>query len=136
MTTTQTINHEIGTIEFRISRRWWSEFMSDTITEEALDIENGSTDQMLHDTKTLIEAVRQGRRTKQERIADLDLMDLQTLIEHANWFAYFWGEEQAGMSTTLAEAGAWSAKGRGSARLAERAQEAFDALAEALGVAE
>jgi hypothetical protein len=135
MTTTQHVDYTTCTIAVRISRRWWSEFMSETIVEDALGIKPGETDHLLIATKALIDTVRAStRRTKQFIEAHLDLFELQTLIEHADWFAYYWGDEQAGMATTFGDAGAWASKGRASRRLCDSASALYDDLSGALGM--
>jgi hypothetical protein len=121
----------IETITFRISRKWWGNFASETIIEDALgtDPTDPNADEYLVDTRALYEHVEaNGRRTKAEIVIDLTPLDLATLASHAKWYGYFWGEEMAAEAWDIGDRGAWASRGRSSLSLYRKAKAILDTL--------
>jgi hypothetical protein len=118
----------MDTIEFRIPRKWWSNFTSETVVEDALGATPGE-DEYLDDTRILVEHVEAtGRKTKTEIIVTLEWDHLYTVWSQAEWFTYFWGEAMVQEAWDIADRGAWASRGRSSDILCRKAEKALDAL--------
>lgn len=116
------------TIEFRITRNWWSNFTSETVVEDAMHSTEADGDALLTATKALIEHVDSSARyTKQHVIVELDLDHLDTLYNHADWYAEYWGEMIDGGIE-------WVARGRSSEALAIRVCDAYAELEQRIAI--
>lgn len=115
MNTHSVTNKRSGRTEFRFSRKWWDNFTSEPIIDDAKAATEDSDDDLLLGTRHLIEHIEaNGRLTKTHVIAELDTNQLTVLYEHAKWYAYYWGEEMA------CDGVEWVSRGRSSDLLAKK----------------
>lgn len=137
MTTTgYKLNTHRGTATVRIPISWWRTFMSEPIIEDATgyDPEVHGVDRLLEVTGRIVTDSRQARRTKSDITLELDPTELEVLIEHANWYAYYWGEQMRNECSDWSEAGVWALRGRSSRTLERRLLEISAELALVLGI--
>lgn len=140
MTTTTTtgdkIHTERGTAIVRIPTGWWRSFEDEPICEDALshDPATHAPDPLLEQTQKILLEAATAHKTKSYRVLELDPLELQAMIAHAEWYAYYWGDVLANEADDIADRGAWGSRGRSSRTLERRLRQVEQELLEALGL--
>lgn len=108
-----------------IPRSWWSRFTAEGICDDAT---YESDDETLYLTAMLLDDrfTRVVKVTKSVRRVSMLEPVLECLLQHAEWYSYYWGEAMAQEAYDSGERLGYISAGRSSAAFAERLRALID----------